>query len=1017
MKRFYLLFVLFALAFGSMVAANTPLSSAANAPEKKSVIIRLKKQFDAPAYAQKSLNAYTGTVKRKMMIRSMKEFTGKSQGNFLATLDQKGIKLDNVEKLWLVNIITAQATDSDIEKLKNLAEVESVTIDRVQKLVEEEQPVNMTAAGEQSSQVAYNVEIARAIEANSYGYTGEGVIVGVVDTGINTDHKDLEGSFWENPDAPGQNGWNCLENNSNTKDETSEGHGTHCSGTVAGKGVSGTRTGIAPGVKLMALRVMDRNGAGTQTGVMKAVEWGAEHGANILSMSLGFSGPTAAEKKNWRELMTNLLEMNVLAVVAAGNEGENTSAYLIPDNVRTPGTCPAAWLHPEQPQKGGTSSVVTIGALKTNGTEKLGMSSIGPAAWGNIEGYGDYPYKPGDGLIKPDLAFCGQDVVSLSNASNTGYRTYSGTSMATPAVAGMVALMLSKNPNLTPAEIVRILSESSVKISPAFNNYTGAGRADALNATFYTPNVDMNCTSITVKETKGLVNGYLNAGDEANLDFVFKNESGEDISDYTLEVTCPTEHATMTVNKVTLPVLKAGESITIENLASVKIAATAQTGYPTDFMIVVRKGDKVWTNLLRLPVSQAKVKAEPLKIEETANGNGNGLADNGETLKLTFPLIKAGTEPCRKVTIKLESNTPSYITLTGENKDKYVEEMPDEYDCIYDCTVNADAPRWHAETFKLSVKGENIDTTFVYQMPIGKKAALVIDRSKNHSSANAFSQYLTEQKGLSCETTASMENMDIDFLKQYHSIWLFAGVYPKANALTQEETGLLKEYLDNGGYLYLEGGDLWYKDKATMNDYCKVGNTFHNGGKLTKIVGCSKNGYDNTAYQYDYSYASSSVDTLEAVSPAFALYRNAESAYTTTVAYIDYSEKEYRTIASSFEIGGVLTEGDNAIADSYLEFFLIQDGYFTEGIQTTTGEENSLRVNCFKAGTDCLVNIVVPVPTVATISVYGADGQLVGQTKENVDGQSTVRIPTYRKGIHFITVQAGGESVAKKMLF
>ncbi len=365
----------------------------------------------------------------------------------------------------------------------------------------------------------------------------------------------------------------------------------------------------------------------------------------------------------------------------------------------------------------------------------------------------------------------------------------------------------------------------------------------------------------------------------------------------------------------------------------------------------------------------------------------------------------------------MESIAPSYTTATEEVKDKYIEEMPDAYDYIYECTVNTDAPKWNVETFKLSVKGENIDTTFVYKMPIGKKAALIIDRSKAHSSANAFTEYVENQKKLLCDVNTSMENMDINLLKQYQSIWVFAGIYPKANAITEEESGLLKQYLDNGGYLYMEGGDLWYKDKASMNDYCKVGETFHNGGKLVKIVGCSKNGYDNTAFQYDYSYTSSSIDTLKAIAPAFALYQNAEPKYTTTIAYIDYDKKGYRSIASSFEIGGVLTEGDNAIADSYLEFFLIKDGYFTQGIETITGEEGSLRVNCFKAGADCLVNISVPAPTTATISVYGADGQLVGQTKENVDGQATVRIPTYRKGIHFITVQAGGENVAKKMLF
>ena len=110
----------------------------------------------------------------------------------------------------------------------------------------------------------------------------------------------------------------------------------------------------------------------------------------------------------------------------------------------------------------------------------------------NVTGteFGDYAYNPGIGLIRPDVCAPGVNIKSLDYNNTSGYTTMDGTSQATPCVAGIVALMLQKNPELTPAQICQILEETSVKLTPNKSNITGVGRVDALAAINAVPDWD-----------------------------------------------------------------------------------------------------------------------------------------------------------------------------------------------------------------------------------------------------------------------------------------------------------------------------------------------------------------------------------------------------------------------------------------------------------------------------------------------------------------------------------------------
>ena len=132
---------------------------------------------------------------------------------------------------------------------------------------------------------------------------------------------------------------------------------------------------------------------------------------------------------------------------------------------------------------GGLSCVICIGAVDENDTTAT-FTSHGPVTWQDTE-FADYPFDSINqeiGLIRPDVSAPGVMIWSLDYNHINDYDYRSGTSQATPCVAGIVALMLSQNPLLTPADICQILEETCVKLTPNKSNLTGVGRVDALAA-------------------------------------------------------------------------------------------------------------------------------------------------------------------------------------------------------------------------------------------------------------------------------------------------------------------------------------------------------------------------------------------------------------------------------------------------------------------------------------------------------------------------------------------------------
>ncbi len=252
--------------------------------------------------------------------------------------------------------------------------------------------------------------------------TGSGVSVAIIDTGIDSDHEDL-------PSIAG--GTNTVGGSSY---EDGDGHGTHVAGTVAGLDNTIGVVGVAPGVSLYAVKVLDDSGGGTVSSVVGGIEWAVENGIEVLNMSLGSSSGT----ETMRLACENAWQKGHIIVSSAGNSGNRGGGG---DNVGYP----AAY-----------ESVIAV-AASTSADTRASFSSTGPA----VE------------LIAPGYQI-------LSTLPDDRYTdTYSGTSMAAPHVTGVAALTWASNTTLTNTQVRDILRGTAEDLGLDANHQGyGLARAD-----------------------------------------------------------------------------------------------------------------------------------------------------------------------------------------------------------------------------------------------------------------------------------------------------------------------------------------------------------------------------------------------------------------------------------------------------------------------------------------------------------------------------------------------------------
>lgn len=404
-----------------------------------------------------------------------------AQADLLDYLDDEvtAERAHDLQPLMAGNAIAVEIPPATVRAISQRSDVRVMIHDPARVAID---PIEGEPVTSELDEIVYGVDLVGAPDVWDMGYTGEGVVVAVLDTGVNYNHLDLEDHMWDGGQDYPNHGWNFSYDTDDPFDDHS--HGTHVAGTVASDGTAGTQAGIAPDARIMALKIFNSWGSGDMSDAWAALDFAMDNGADVVTMSAGWHEDGQTEQETYRNYYVTLAAMGIAAVNSAGNDGDSIGTYPPPFNIKLPARVPPPWLGPYQDEPGEAGGLMTIGATDED-DDIAYFSSIGPVTWEDVSPWNDFLYDNGNrqGLLKPDLSGPGVDIISCDNDSNTGYSTKSGTSMSTPLAAGVCALMLSINDDLTPAELNMILENTSVDLGAAGKDvYFGAGRIDAYAA-------------------------------------------------------------------------------------------------------------------------------------------------------------------------------------------------------------------------------------------------------------------------------------------------------------------------------------------------------------------------------------------------------------------------------------------------------------------------------------------------------------------------------------------------------
>ncbi len=523
MLRRHCIPLLLTLAAAALLAATAPGARAATvdpglraelaakgAGEMVDVLMLFPATYDLEAL-DRSLEGASPEARRAAVIAALKQRAAAAQSSTRELLDAaaRDGRAAGVRVLWMVNGLAFRGDASVVEAIAASKAEGTLLHDRPYDWLSAVTPPGGNPAVAAAPAPAGPAVAAaptdtvwsvKWVKANRVwldtGYMGAGVVVGHFDTGAWLTHPDLAGRLWTNP---GEIAGNALDDDGNgyvddvhgydfgnadsdpNDDVTGSGanHGTHTAGSVLGDGTNGTATGVAPAAQLMVCKVMRTDGTGASfTSIYEAHQYAIEMGARVFTQSLGLGGNVAVSLMQAERYNAEAIRVAGVAFFAAG--GNDRANYNPPYEISVTARVPAPW-HAAGVRWSSRGGVVAVGGTAYRSNTSYTSSSMGPAYWGDVPPWSDWPGPTG--IVKPDICAPASGVNSLQKPSGYTGDTWSGTSMATPHAAGVAALMLSKNPSLSPAGIDSIIEQTGTPLGTAGKDNTfGNGQINALAA-------------------------------------------------------------------------------------------------------------------------------------------------------------------------------------------------------------------------------------------------------------------------------------------------------------------------------------------------------------------------------------------------------------------------------------------------------------------------------------------------------------------------------------------------------
>ncbi len=411
------------------ILPSTPLAQVI-APEVQTLLTRAPLNAEIPviitrtnAVDVKTLRAPSKALLRSAIVANLRSRSALNLVPLITFLEKNGAR--RVRELWLTNSVAAILPASTVERLNTYPGISSIRLDEVISL-----PEAMPAV---AAPLEWNIAAVGADLLWNIGFTGQGVVVANMDSGVDLNHADLTGRW-----RGGENSWFDAFDATTTAPRDGYGHGTATMSIIVGGDAGGTAIGVAPGAQWIAARVFDDQGDATTSTLHQGFQWvldpdgdpATDDAPDVVNNSWGFRGLVDRCYLEFQTDIRTLQAAGIAVIFSAGNEGPNPSTSISPAN------------NPESFAVGAVDSSLTI----------ANFSSRGPSACILDNDFFPEVVAPGVNIKVADLTF-GLPIPRFTYLN--------GTSFAAPHVAGGMALLRQAFPGLDPIELESALIDSA----------------------------------------------------------------------------------------------------------------------------------------------------------------------------------------------------------------------------------------------------------------------------------------------------------------------------------------------------------------------------------------------------------------------------------------------------------------------------------------------------------------------------------------------------------------------------
>ena len=416
--------------------------------------------------------------------------------------------------------------------------------------------------------------------------------------------------------------------------------------------------------------------------------------------------------------------------------------------------------------------------------------------------------------------------------------------------------------------------------------------------------------------------GLMDYGETNLLTLTVENVGVQPASNVTVTLSTNDTYITITDGTEFYGTIAAGATSSVTDGFEYDVANDLPDGHNVSFEVSATDGSETWVSYFTITGHAPILEYVGLTIADP-NGNNNGKFDPGETVDFIIDVENSGSSDAYNAVGEISASDP-YITI-NTNQATYG-------DIAAGSTVNGsfsvyaapNTPAGHMASFIFDVLADlGIEGAGNFDVVIGQIPVLILDLDDNTSSGPTMEDKIQEL-GIGVEYVTSFP-ADLNL---YSSIFVCLGIYSNNHVLSSSEGQILADYLDNGGSLYMEGGDTWYYDNQTaVHPMFNINPTADGSSDMGTVNG--QTGTFTEGMSFNYSGENSWMDRIEAISPAVKFLQNQSPSYGTGVAH---DEGSYRTIGTSHEFGGLSDGASPSTKLELMEEYLIFLGIIPDGV-------------------------------------------------------------------------------------